>query len=269
VIQTPHTKGAMKANFQLQRWLILLTERRRSPVQKSAQAFTRLELVAILSTLVLLAVVVLPVLANTKPRADRLTCLNNLRLIGRAAHLWANDHRDQMPWRIDIGEGGTQRDVRQNNSYFNYAAMSNELATATILACPSDGSTKTARTFSSSPVDGLLHPSYRNSAVSYFIGLDSFVTEGILYVAYAAALAGDRNLRVDGVNVSCSSGVTVAAAVSSSSPSVTRWTNAIHGITGSLLMIDGQVTQTSNARVVRGIAPTLDDNGSSHLLMPR
>src|SRR5262245_8206916 len=79
------------------------------PAPRADRAFTRLELVAVVCALALLAAVAVPVLAHTKPRADRLTCLNNLRLVGRAEHLWASDHRDQMPWRVDMSEGGTQR----------------------------------------------------------------------------------------------------------------------------------------------------------------
>src|SRR2546426_2437957 len=97
--------------------------------QPSERAFTRLELAALLAAVLLLAVVALPVLANTKPRADRVTCFNNLRLIGRAEHIWANDHNDALPWRTDVSDGGTQRTGGlQNNTWFNYGKMANELA---------------------------------------------------------------------------------------------------------------------------------------------
>lgn len=234
-------------------------------------AFTRLELLAVFSVLLLMAAVALPLLASTKPRADRVGCINNLRLVGRAEQAWATDHRDQMPWRTDMSEGGTQHDPLQNNSWRNYGVMSNELATPAILACPSDESTKVARTFSSSPTDGFFSLNYQSKAVSYFIGLDTFLTAGLPYVSpagIAAGLGGDRNLQVDSYNETCSSGVTIAAAVHSMQ-SRTGWTNAIHGLSGNILMVDGQVRQTSNGRVVESIAPGLDDNGSYHLLMPR
>src|SRR5260370_37182444 len=50
----------------------------------SRQAFSRLELTVVLFTLALLAAEALPVLAGTRPRADRITCVNNLRQIGKA-----------------------------------------------------------------------------------------------------------------------------------------------------------------------------------------
>src|SRR5437867_4275064 len=100
----------------------------------SSHGFSRTELGAVLGVLVLLAAVAVPLLANTKPRSDRVTCANNLRLIGHAEHLWANDHRDQMPWRVDVIEGGTQHTGLQNSAWFNYGMMTNELETPTILA---------------------------------------------------------------------------------------------------------------------------------------
>src|SRR4051812_28428563 len=66
-----------------------------------ASGFTRLECLAVLSALAILTLLALPALANTRSRADRLVCFNNLRLLGRAEHLWANDHRDRMPWYTD------------------------------------------------------------------------------------------------------------------------------------------------------------------------
>jgi len=181
-----------------------------------------------------------------------------------------------MPWRVDTTEGGTQHNPLQNNSWLNYAVMSNELVTPILLACPSDGSTKAARNFSSNPVDGFLSLNFRNNAVSYFIGLDSFLTDAwpATVGVMTAALAGDRNLQVDQLNVLCSSGVTTAAAVrayvrANPSPPLTRWTNAIHGVVGNILMIDGQVAQTSSLRAVDAITPPLDDNATFHLLLPR
>src|SRR5438552_1674226 len=146
------------------------------PPPAGTRAFARLELVAVLTALCLLSLVVLPVLANTKPRGDRVTCLNNLRRIGGAEHLWANDHSEQMPWWVTVDEGGTRGTNLQNNAWFNYGMMTNELGTPTILACPSDTETRVAHDFSLL-ADGFFHPANKNNSVSYFIGLDSFMME--------------------------------------------------------------------------------------------
>jgi len=248
------------------------------PPPAGARAFTRLELVAVLTALSLLSLVVLPVLANTKPRGDRMTCLNNLRRVGQAEHLWASDHNEQMPWWVAVSDGGTRGTNLQNNAWYNYGMMTNELATPTILTCPSDTETRVAHDFSSL-ADGFFHPGNKNNAVSYFIGLDSFMMEVSPYYNQTTgrlsnkALSGDRNLNPFIRNTTCASGVTVAAGVSNSQfgpplPTV-QWTNAIHGMVGNLVMSDGQVIQTSNNRVNQRIAPGIDDNGVYHLLLPR
>ena len=125
--------------------------------------------------------------------------------------------------------------------------------------------------FSNSPV-GFFNPGLRNNAVSYFIGLDSYVLRGSLPwnlgPTVPTALGGDRNLQVDVLNVACSSGVTLAAAVYGDR-SFTKWTNAVHGLVGNVLLTDGQVFQTPSARVAQTIAYTGDDNSSNHLLLPR
>src|SRR2546428_6089334 len=119
-----------------------------SHAEPSERAFTRLELAAVLAAVLLLALVAIPALANTKPRADRVTCVNNLRLIGRAEHIWANEHNDALPWWVDVNEGGTQHTGGlQNNVWFNYGMMTNELGTPSILACPGDTKVKVARNF--------------------------------------------------------------------------------------------------------------------------
>jgi len=244
---------------------------------ENTAGFVKWELLAVLTALLLLGLVTIPAIANTKPRADRVTCVNNLRLIGRACDMWANDHRDLTPWWVNPVEGGTYGHPFQNNAWFNYNAMSNELATPMILACPSDDQARVALDFSANPNGGFLNPSYRNNAVSYFIGLHavSFSAPPASPSLSTAdkALAGDRNLRVDRVGVMCSSRITVAAAIDvyAGSRSNAAWTNAIHGLTGNILVTDGHVEQTSNPRLVSTLmTPGYDESGGSvHLLMPR
>jgi prepilin-type processing-associated H-X9-DG protein len=235
------------------------------------RAFTRLDLLAILAAIGLLALIVVPAVANTKPRADRVSCLNNLRLIGRACHLWAHDHGEQMPWWVIPSEGGTRFHLLQNNAWFNFSVMSNELVTPAILACPTDPEARVAREFSTYPTGGFLNALYQNMAVSYFIGLDTFLfaTASFPVPLAPAGLSGDRHLRVDAVGDPCSSGVRKTASVRSPS-AVTQWTNAIHGTTGNVLLVDGRVEQTSARRVARTIHPfNYDSAGVVHLLMPR
>jgi hypothetical protein len=56
--------------------------------------------------------------AEAKQRAQRINCISNIKQIGLAARIWANDHQDIMP--------------------ADFLTMSNELTTPKILTCTAD-----------------------------------------------------------------------------------------------------------------------------------
>lgn len=58
--------------------------------------------------------------ADQKAQAERINCVNNLKQIGLAARIWANDNHDIYPT--------------------NFISMTNELGTWKVLQCPSDKS---------------------------------------------------------------------------------------------------------------------------------
>jgi hypothetical protein len=58
--------------------------------------------------------------AEAKGRADRIKCANNLKQVGLAARIWANDNHDVYP--------------------VDFISMTNELSTPLILQCPGDKS---------------------------------------------------------------------------------------------------------------------------------
>ncbi len=62
--------------------------------------------------------------AEAKARADRIACINNIKQIGLAARLWANDNKDVFPP--------------------DFVTMSNELNTPKLLTCPGDTTRKKA-----------------------------------------------------------------------------------------------------------------------------
>src|SRR4051812_36082045 len=113
---------------------------KKSRIHLSEAAFSRIEFVVVLATLALLAGVTMPALANSKSRSQRVTCLANLQQIGRAIHLWGNDHGNKVPWQTDVSEGGTfsAASSLKNQAWWQFAWMSNELVTPRILVCPAD-----------------------------------------------------------------------------------------------------------------------------------
>ncbi len=240
------------------------------PASQPQAAFTRLELLAVLTGLALLATIALPVLAGNRLQTDRVSCVNNLRRIGQAYHLWGDDHGEGLPIRTSNSQGGLfdatySASPYINNTWFHFAWISNELVTPRILACPSDGDTRVARDFSTSPDGGFLNPNQRSRAVSYFVSLDVFPGQSRLFIS------GDRNVKLDYLPASCSSGVTMAGTLYNPQ-SQTEWLPGLHGQSGNLLIADGHVQQTSS----EGLRRYLDEefryqgeNGAFHVLLPR
>lgn len=236
------------------------------------RAFTRAELVVILAVLTLLTAIVLPALANTRPRSARVICANNLRQIGMAVQLWGNDFDDQPPWEVPSqlpgaapGGPGTMQHSLAPNVWLHFAWMSNQLNSARVLLCPSDTG-RLAEDFSFSPNGGYLHANYRNSATSYFL-------THAFYGGVYSMIAGDRNVGVDSFNSGCSRFVSVSAVSVKPLSSSFRWSTALHDRAGNILRMDGRVAQHSNETlpVESNLIPLSDANNfqSIHLIFPR
>ena len=232
-------------------------------IRLTRRAFARLDLCAILSVLGLSALIAFPSIKRSDSDAGRRVCFNNLRRIGQAMLGWSLDHHGSFPWRVPVGHGGTRWQSKPGLAWYEFIWVSNYLATPVILACPSDQRLpKIAKNWSTTEDGGFAHPTFRGNSLSYFIGLDTGPN------ASGGLLSGDRNLRVDYVNTSCSSGINNASSLSVRPPQAAAWTNAVHGLVGHILFVDGRVELLTTEQL-REALPISDDNGSFHLLAPR
>ena len=220
-------------------------------------AFSRLELLALVGAVLLLAAAVLPAIAGNRIRSDRVLCANNLRQIGKALELWGNDHGDQPPWEILPADGGTYQHPLALNVWYHLAWMSNELVTPKILLCPTDTG-QPARDFTGDPTGGYVHPNFANRATSYFLNHPfSFLPNEML--------AGDRNI----TSLFISSCPRFGSALQNYGyPSTAlRWTTALHNNAGNLLVCDGRVEQFATPQLPRGVASA--ESGALHFITPR
>jgi type II secretory pathway pseudopilin PulG len=222
------------------------------------RAFTRVELVAVVAVIGMLAVLAAPALSLHRADSERAVCFNNLRSLGRGVQAWAGDHNGQPPWWVPMADGGLRPagGTRAGAIFFDYCWMSNELVTPKILVCPSDPGKKRARDFGQ-----LFQPGFRAQALSYPVSLHASGD------APGSWLSGDGNIRLESGGSPCGTRITGLNFISPNSIT-SAWTNgALHGLQGHILLMDGTVEFTSTARFRELIRRTSTEfEGELHLL---
>jgi prepilin-type N-terminal cleavage/methylation domain-containing protein len=204
------------------------------PLGQKAGGFTLVELLAVIAIVVILAALLLPTLGRTQAKARRIQCLTNLRQTGVGFHSFLHDHNDNFPMQVSTNAGGTlepllgsyRAGVEFYLSYQHFQALSNDLATPIIFACPADPARTPATDFAT----------LSNKNLSYFVGANAD------YELANSILAGDRNI------LSTAPGPhRTLVLLNENTPA--SWTREVHGWKGNELFADGHGERV-NSRAV-------------------
>jgi prepilin-type processing-associated H-X9-DG protein len=187
--------------------------------QKTA-ALTLTEVLVIIAVLAVLGALLKPAMDNRPRRATRIDCVNNLKQVGMACRLWADDHDGKYPMEISVTNGGTRELVAQGNAAAGFLVMSNEVNHPIILWCQADTNRVRATNWST----------LNNSNISYFIALDADESKPRTF------LSGDDNFAMNGVPVK-------SGQLEISTNTLLFWTAARHKFAGNIGFADGSVQQ--------------------------
>ena len=251
--------------------------------QKQKSAFTLIELLVVIAIIAILAAMLLPALAAAKKKAQKISCVNNLKQVGLAFRVWGGDNGDRYPQAISYTAGGASENVGRKtcagadasarlNPIQVFMVMSNELSTPKVTYCPSDSyHASTATVFGYAGTAPIYNPCTApaanaaasaqsgNGTASYFVNADSAEVDPQMIIS------GDVNIGLGGTATAntpapfafiatAASPQKAAAAAQKSLDQVAwgttanqwSWTqNEMHQKSGNLLLADGSVQQAT------------------------
>jgi prepilin-type N-terminal cleavage/methylation domain-containing protein len=111
----------MKISTPFRKVRVATSTRGRCPRQRAgadvrAHGFTLIELLVVIAIIAILAAMLLPALSSAKERANRATCVSNLRQLGLGCNLYADEFDSKLP---STQAGGNGENII-NGGYYTY-----------------------------------------------------------------------------------------------------------------------------------------------------